>query len=1003
MGSPRHRSIGHVARLALALLVCGPAACGAAPVTSGRAGDRAFLCNGLVRAVFDLHTGTYDVLDASGAVAVRHAACMANEWSSAATNLQRSVMWLPAHDSLGAGRTMRVACAGAGRPTLTLDCTLYPGSDRLALAVAVRNTGKEDLRLTSFAPLAGARLFPGDRATSVRTLDGAGGAGDTRVTRGATRRSPNNLLLTYLSRGKRRSVVLGGLSYRDFCKTAQVGLERTTSSGRLGAVGKALPGATPVAYLDCGGECVTSREGVRLTLAQGSSFTWADASGDEPWYASVLFHDREVVLEASGLRPGKETILGLTWWDFDGNGRRQDVSVVGSDGVRRTLIPETPLPSGRAGRRAEVRAVRLPADATASGSCRIFIRNMASVPNAAVSEAWLWEAPSGFVVPARLAAGSAASAMVAPPGRGIAADLYAQDPVGRLIRPGEVYAPTQDRFYVGFGTPNPFVALERYGRAVRSAQGARPNPYTFPTVCAWYVGLFDYPRAQNQPLASKYGVASAPGLVEEAEIIRRSGFLRYAPAAVRLVPDTYAANNEQGWWDDEHWLRFGHYSGEFRTSAAYAEGVRKAGCLPFTYFQLGLDSADFRAAHPDWMLGGDPRRTLDYTHPTAQSHMRRVYANLRSAGVAGMMFDYPDSEWSGHLATGGFKDSAATAAQAYRTIFALAKEGLGPNSWVHERVLGDPLSDLTTGVIDSQRVWGDTYDITAQMVSRGGLRWYKNRVLTAYDMDAKNLLKGWRALGPAVSERDGRRMLLTMAATAASRLLLATSFRDMPQETLHDLERTFPYHRQPVSARPVDMLTSPGWPRIYDFVTGPGRRVVTLYNNREPARADTLTLRLAGDPAEGALGVPGKAMVHIYDFWNERYLGLVPASRPLAQALRPGEARVLAITEDVGWPRVIGTNRHILQGYVDLAGEPVWDARGRTLSGAALTVAGETFRILIARSDHPALDAACSAGGCRVVSVSGAPGLAALEIDAPAGGNVRWRVRFGPRAASSRR
>ncbi len=999
MGSHRCRLLCTSALSALALILCGAYRSGAAPVTSGRVGAAAFLSNGLVRAVFDLRTGTYDLLDASGATAVRRATCTANVWSSTAAGLRRSAAWFPVRDVLGAGRTMRITCAGTGRPTLTLDFTLYPGSDRVALAAAVRNTSAKDLRLTAFSPFAGARLYPGDRPTNVRTLDGAGGAGDTRVTRGFARRSPNNLLLTYLTGGKRRSIVLGGLSYRDFCKTAQVGRASPTATDRPDAVAKSLPGANLAAYLDCGSDRALSRTGVRLTPTQGSPFTWAEVSSDESWFASVLFHDREVALEASGLRPDSGYVLGLTWWDFDGNGRRQEVSVVGADGVRRTLIPEAPLPSGRGGRRAEVRAVRLPAEAIAGGSCRVLVRNMAAVPNAAISEAWLWESPSGLAVPARLAAGAATSAPSAPAGRGIAADLYARDPVGRLVRPGEAYAPKQDRFYVGFGTPNPFLALERYGRALRTAQGAHPNPYTFPTVCAWYVGLFDYPQAGNQPLVSKYGVASAPGLVEEAQIIRRSGFLDYSRAAVRLVPDTYAANNEQGWWDDEHWLRFGHYSGDFRTSAAYAEGVRKAGCLPFTYFQLGLDSADFRAAHPDWMLGGDPRRTLDYTHPAAQGHMRRVYANLRAAGVAGMMFDYPDGEWSGHLAPGGFRNPAATAAQAYRTIFALAKEGLGPNSWIHERVLDEPLSDLTAGVIDSQRVWGDTYDITAQMVSRGGLRWYKNRVTTAYDMDAKNLLKGWRTLGPAVSDRDGRRMLLTMAYTAASRLLLATSFRDMPAETLHDLERTFPYHRQPVSARPVDMLTAPGWPCIYDFETGPGRHVVTLYNNREPATAGALTLRLAGDPAEGALGLHSRAVVHVYDFWNERYLGLLPASKPLTQALRPGEARVLALTEEVGRPRVISTNRHILQGYVDLGGEPAWDGRRRTLSGTALTVAGRSSRILIARSGHRAMCAECSSGSFRIVPVAGAPGLSVLEIDAPVGGKVRWTIRFGPRAA----
>jgi hypothetical protein len=64
-------------------------------------------------------------------------------------------------------------------------------------------------------------------------------------------------------------------------------------------------------------------------------------------------------------------------------------------------------------------------------------------------------------------------------------------------------------------------------------------------------------------------------------------------------------------------------------------------------------------------------------------------------------------------------------------------------------------------------------------------------------------------------------MLLTMAYVAASRLLLANSFRDLKPEVLYDLERTFPYPSEPRSARPVDAFTHAGWPRVYDFAVTP--------------------------------------------------------------------------------------------------------------------------------------------------------------------------------------
>jgi hypothetical protein len=65
--------------------------------------------------------------------------------------------------------------------------------------------------------------------------------------------------------------------------------------------------------------------------------------------------------------------------------------------------------------------------------------------------------------------------------------------------------------------------------------------------------------------------------------------------------------------------------------------------------------------------------------------------------------------------------------------------------------------------------------IDQAMIARTGLRWYKNRVVIGYDMDSKNIFSAWKTGWYRGTDEDGRRMMLTMAYVAASRLLLPNS------------------------------------------------------------------------------------------------------------------------------------------------------------------------------------------------------------------------------------
>jgi hypothetical protein len=628
---------------------------------------------------------------------------------------------------------------------------------------------------------------------------------------------------------------------------------------------------------------------------------------------------------------------------------------------------------------------------------------------------------------------------------GHTASVEAYDPVGRLVDPGETYLPA-DSFYVDAGTANPFEALEQYGQALRQATGAtKLNPYDFPTVCAWYAGVWKTPGAQNYPGKSAYKINTTTGLVEEAEKMRASGFLNYSRAAGRLVPDSYTPTNPQGWWDDAHWQKHGYYTAPFETSEKFGDGMHRLGALAFLYIQPVIQPPayknrickDFRDTHPDLLLKSSWHQGLDYSKPAAQDYIRARFGAMRGH-IDGLMVDYADQVWFsllyGHspeprLASSTYEnitdtdtpaeadeslrmsavasnediafdnkspvvlaDRKMTATGFYRKFFSLLREGLGPHARIHERNLEQPNNDLTLGIVDSQRTALDSNKISPALIARSALRWYKNRVVLAYDMDSKDITSAWLPKqsgleknegfdGWSGTDQEGRRMTLTMAYVAASRLLLANSFRDMSAAMLHDLTRTFPYPTEPRSARPIDAFTNPGFPRVYDFAVTPDWHQVTLFNNTLPTREETIAVPLAGDTTDGAFGLDPRHEYYVYDFWNDCFVGKFKGSDTLRQVLRPGEARMLSIRKVEKHPQVLSTNRHIMQGYYELS-DVKWS--GHRLTGKAKVVAGDPLKIVIALNGHQPKD----------VKVSDDGRLAVLTIERSKNETVSWSVSF---------
>ncbi len=978
-----------------------------------------------MRLAFDLAAGIWRIIDTrTGAAAVSGAAVRINEWSSRGAGLKRTWTERVVSDELGRGRALDIRIAGDGRPDLLFTAALYEDAGFLALSGGVVNTTGGSIRVKDLRVCADGRVYRGvDFAENFAMVDGFSGGEPleygTRIYsplhRGNALRSRNNIALTFGAGATRRTLVMGGLTYRDFEKFAAISQPRRVELQR-GPDGK----HSLLCYLDLpadrrgrgpGGETLELATETRLRRWHYHEFRCAET-------AVCAQGPGEVAVAAGGLDPAKRYTLGFSWWrgfrHGDHGPHRQSVSVAYGAGKRIALLEDRLLPQFDRRRKEDVEQVEipLPAAAVRAGRCRIVFTKTAQKagnkvdPNVYVGEVWLRDGGARPLLPES----PVSIAASARPRRAFTGALYAADPVGRRVDPGTTYR-CPDRFYIDATTADPFIALERYGRRVRRAQGVDLSMYDFPTVCLWY--------AEN----SRYGGSGAEnttrGAVAEMRRIADSGFLRYSRAAVRLVPDSYLPNNQQGWWDDAHWQRpvkthngskNGRYVEPYETSAKWGRAVTALGGIPLTYFQAGFRSEDYAAAFPGHMLfnktrawkgaPADPGGPLftdwhktwarngklwsyDYTDPGFRRHLRAVYRNLETGGVRGLMFDYPASAWA---RGGGMEDAHATTAAAYRAIFRIAADGLGPGAYIHERNM-ERGTDVSIGPVASMRTENDTDRFDGATATRCGLRWYKNRVLYNQDTDSKNIAR-------LQDNRDRVRAVLTMAYVTTGRLLLANSFAQFSAETLRDLSRTFPYHTAPRSARPVDAFVS-DVPAVYDFAVDPRWHQVTFFNP-DVEQAAVAGIDLAGRPVDGALGLDAQQSYHVYDFWNDRYAGRVAGDARLEQTLRPGEARMLSVRAVRDRPQVLSTDRHLMQGYLDIV-RTAWSADTRTLAGESRVVGGDPCVITLAANGYRSRRAATDDPDTTLTMRRADDGLVTVTLKRPENGTVAWSVTFaGP-------
>lgn len=907
----------------------------------------AVLENGIVKLEFDLKKGTYKAIDVkTGKTGLYNVAWKINNYSSKdadSTYFQKYTI----SNNLGKGYSIELTSIKSGCPDLVFQFDLYEGEPFVLMRGGIRNTTTSAFCVKEIYPVFDGQIFEGmDISKNFKALDGEGGAAATYIRERPSLLSQNNMIIHFGEENKFHSLVGGGISYAEFSKFAQFGED---AKRKKSIMKESIPGLKFVSYHDLGEPESIDYSSPYIIVSNPSDYLF-NSAGSFKEAKTVVWDNKEIVMSLKRLEKNKKYIVGLSWCD-DTDSRKQSVHLRYNN-REVEVIPTVKLPSLEQGMDAQIHYFEIPVEANGS-TPQIIVRKESGV-NAVVSEAILYEGK----LPARLKHIPHKIQCEADNFDNCKINLFAKDAVGKLVDMNQSYITGNDEFYIDFITTNPIYSAEKYAAVLKQRQQIKLNHYYFPTVCLWYAME---PRYGGDIVM---GTNDAVGAVEEMQRIRDSGFLKYTTAAVRLVPDCYGDNNENGWWDDEHWrmhgsgkqgpgmkLKGAHYRLPYDTTKKWAEKIKELGGLPFTYFQTAVRSNDYAEAHPEHMLFNEAYHKIDkydalnknftsydFTDKGFLAHMRQVYKNLRDGGIAGMMFDYPYTGWPLY---GGMDDKYSTAAGAYRTIYQLAHEGLGDDAYIHERnlVYG---SDIALGYVESQRTWGDTDVLTPEMVMKSGLRWYKNRVVVNYDMDAKNLLKA-----KPMNNSDGLNKLLTMSYITASRLLLANSFGVLTPDHVFKLSRVYPFQQNSQSARPLDAFSS-DYPRVYGYKVNEDWCQLTFFNEDED-KAKMIGVQLNGIEGKGGAGLDSNQQYYIYDFWNDQLIGKYDGTAYFEQTVREGEARQMAVRKVLNHPQILSTDRHLMQGMLELSNIR-WDEATQKLHCTTDLVEGETMSIIIANN-----------------------------------------------------
>jgi len=390
---------------------------------------------------------------------------------------------------------------------------------------------------------------------------------------------------------------------------------------------------------------------------------------------------------------------------------------------------------------------------------------------------------------------------------------------------------------------------------------------------------------------------------------------------------------------------------------------------------LFLLKADGTTASDTW----EGRYLMDPTSPDSERYFHDLFQRMSGWGYDYFKIDGQPIVVDEYGKKKSFmKNPSDDAAGLYRKTLDTIRGAIGPNRYLLG-CWGIPLEGA--GIMNGSRTGGDV------VLGWGGFQvalrptlqfYYLHNIVWYSDPDA--LLVRW----PLTLEQA--RVWATIDGLTGQALMSSDRLMDLSEERVELLRRVYPA----MDIRPLDLFPTERYKKIWDLkVNHLGRRydVVGVFNF-DTDKADQVYLNWA------ELGLPKGKRVHVFDFWNQEYLGAWREGMAVPTA--PTSCHVLTLLPDSDAIQLISTSRHITQGPVEL--KKLSQSR-QSFNGTSHIIKEDPYKLSFvfpAGTNGIVKSATARAGSKRLaVKITNHQGWAVVEIDSPKTQDVDWEVEFG--------
>jgi len=392
-----------------------------------------------------------------------------------------------------------------------------------------------------------------------------------------------------------------------------------------------------------------------------------------------------------------------------------------------------------------------------------------------------------------------------------------------------------------------------------------------------------------------------------------------------------------------------------------------------------LRKPDGTSASETW----EGRYLVDPSIPESQKYMKDLFTRLAEWGYEYFKIDGQPVVVGEYRTKKSFmkKPSDDTVA-LYRQTLESIREAIGPRRYLLG-CWGMPIEGV--GIMNGSRTGGDVvldWSGGFMLALRTTMQNYFLHNVAWYTDPDTMLVRSPLTL-------DQARAWATLQGLTGQAIMGSDRLMDLSAERVELLRRVYPA----VDIRPLDLFPAERNKHIFDLkINHLGRSydVVGLFNYDE-ARSEQINVNWKD------LGLPEDTPIHVYDFWNNEYLGAWEHGMTLN--LSPTSCRVLTLLPSTGQVQLISTSRHITQGWVDLVALNQNETTN-TFTGKSNVVKNDPYelRFVFPRGKNFKIKSVTARGpaGNLAVKIANHQGWGTVQIMPPRTTQVSWSVRFEP-------